>query len=95
VNRQAVTFEAAARVNIAAGELTPAGGDQYTITPVGSQPLSPNLTALAGLVGAADRVPYFTALATMALATLTAFGRSLVAAATPTAGVYRVLAVRS
>lgn len=47
----------------------------------GKQASSANLSALAGLTGAADRVPYFTALATLALAVLTSFGRSLIAAA--------------
>jgi hypothetical protein len=45
------------------------------------QPLDSELTAIAGLTSAADRVPYFTGLAAAALATLTAFGRSLIAAA--------------
>ena len=45
------------------------------------QAASANLSALAGQTGAADKVSYWTAAATLALATLTAFGRSLIAAA--------------
>ena len=36
------------------------------------------LAAIAGLTGAADRIPYFTGVNTAALATFTSFGRSLV-----------------
>jgi hypothetical protein len=45
------------------------------------QPLNANLTAESGLTGAADRVSYYTGLGAKALATLTAYGRSLIAAA--------------
>lgn len=45
------------------------------------QAANANLTALAGQTGAADNVSYWTAAATLALAALTAFGRSLIAAA--------------
>lgn len=42
---------------------------------------SASLTALSGLSGVADRMPYFTAAETMALATLTSAGRSLISKA--------------
>ena len=42
------------------------------------QPLDTDLTAIAGLTSAADRLPYFTGSGTAALATFTTFGRSLV-----------------
>jgi hypothetical protein len=42
------------------------------------QPLDADLTAIAGLTSAADRVPYFTGSGTAALATFTAAGRALV-----------------
>ena len=49
---------------------------RYAITD--AQPLDATLTALAGLATAADRLPYATGVDTFALATFTAFGRSLV-----------------
>ena len=42
------------------------------------QPLDADLTAIAGLTSAADRLPYFTGSGTASLATFTTFGRSLV-----------------
>ena len=61
-----------------------AGTDFYSISAADAaisayaQPLDGELTAIAGLVSAADRLPYFTGSATAALATFTSFGRSLV-----------------
>ena len=45
------------------------------------QPGSANLTALAGLTGASNKAPYFTAAGAMAVYDLTVFGRSVVATA--------------
>lgn len=57
-----------------------AGTDYMTPAGVAAayQPLDSELTAIAGLTSAADRVPYFTGSGTAALATFTTFGRSLV-----------------
>lgn len=49
-----------------------------TAAQAASQPLDSELTALAGLVSAADRLPYFTGSGAAALATFTATGRALV-----------------
>lgn len=60
----------------------PAGGTDWSLL----TDIPANLSALAELVGAADKVAYFTGLGTMALASLTSFGRSLVAAVDAAAG---------
>lgn len=40
---------------------------------------NPNLLALSGLIGAADRLPYFTGVGALSLSTLTAYSRQLLA----------------
>jgi hypothetical protein len=48
------------------------------LTTATGQPLDSELTAIAGLTSAADRLPYFTGSGTASLATFTAAGRALV-----------------
>lgn len=50
------------------------------------QPLNTNLSSLAGLTGSANRLPYFTALGTMALANFTPAGFSLALTANASVG---------
>ena len=49
------------------------------------QPLHANLSALSGLTGTADRMPYFTGAGALSLTALTAVARSLLSASTQTA----------
>lgn len=53
---------------------------------IDSSCLAVNLNAFAGLSGAADRLPYFTGAGALSLATLTAFGRDMLAAADSSEG---------
>lgn len=63
--------------------LSVADGDGVSGAPTFS--LSAALSTIGGLTPAADRVPYFTGASGAALATLTAFGRTLIAVATAAA----------
>lgn len=60
------------------GDFDPAGS--AAAAQAASQPLDADLTAIAALVSAADRVPYATGAGAWALAVLTSVGRNLVAA---------------
>lgn len=78
---RSVTVDTYGRVTAGSNPTTLSG---YGITD--AQPLDATLTALAGLSTVADRLPYATGADAFALATFTAFGRSLVDDADAAAG---------
>lgn len=78
---RSVTVDTYGRVTAGSSPTTLSG---YGITD--AQPLDATLTALAGLSTVADRLPYATGADAFALATFTAFGRSLVDDADAAAG---------
>ncbi|SIQ83719.1 hypothetical protein SAMN05421672_110170, partial [Pseudomonas flexibilis] len=57
----------------------------WTLAEIGAQAAHANLAALAGLTGAADRMPYFTGAGALSLAVLTAAARTFLAASTQAA----------
>ncbi len=77
-----VTNAATARSNLGLGTAaTTAATDYATAAHNHSgvyQPADADLTAIAGLTSAADKLPYFTGAGTAALADLSSFGRSLI-----------------
>lgn len=71
-----------ASADTAFGDIAPATSMKTAADVVAyAQPIDADLTALAGVTSAADRVPYFTGSGTATVATFTAAGRSMVGAA--------------
>ena len=62
----------------AKGRITAAASGTGYVIGTDVQAYHANLAALAGLTGAADRLPYFTGVGAMSLATFSAFGRTLI-----------------
>jgi len=62
----------------AAGDAAAAATAAYAAAVAASQPLDAELSAIAGLTSAADRVPYFTGSGTASLAVLSGAGRALI-----------------
>lgn len=72
---------AAASASTAATAGATAGTTAANAVVANKQDKHVNLTALAGLTGAADRFPYFTGVGALSLATITAIGRQLIGGA--------------
>jgi hypothetical protein len=64
-------------------------------TTLSAQTLNSNLTALSGITGAADLLPYFTAAGTMTTTTMGTFARSVLAASTAAAARTTLVAAMS